>query len=1163
MNRACVLFSLHCSLVKRPFLLLLVLGVAVVSVITVRQFQKQQTLTAQTGGCGSPGLPWCPTDGQGNPAPSADGGSCGGSCCWQMPGGGISPASQFCGNGSQCTNGTCAPSGGGGGACAYPAANGCPAGWGACPGRADCCCEPTSSSSAGQAFSNPGGGSSAGTNNNPTSSQGQASSAGNPASSSAAQSSAGQQSSSQAAQSSSAQSSAGQSSSASSARSSSRQSSSQQSQGQSSSAGTSQQQSSVACTPEGESCNDCHLVSVTLECTCYVCPAGQPCMIVQDPNRPNFCPSTGSMTCRQVYNFEDGNGDTCSLCSVTELLNEPPLCASSTSSGASRSSSQSSAAACPDPGFRCNDCQQTQACICNNSECWPMGPNCPNFAVGWCSSRINGQGGAVCGFNRLDGSPTPHEFPDRSACTPCTPQESQTQAAACAAANSASSGGNNSTASNASAGSTASSGSTGSNTSSCFLPNVAYSCFLGSPFCCGNDPTCPSCGPNGCSNVCPASSAGSSRSNSSGSSGGSNHSGSSNSSGGSNNSGGSTGSNGSNGSTQSNSSAGSTGSAGSSVSQPNSCNRDTDCPEGQVCEDHQCTDSCQTDNDCPANQQCEDGACVDDCDSDNDCPAGQQCTDNGTCEPENPGFCCIGPFCGGPVMGCAHDSCQACTVSSSSSSSRSSASSSSTPNNICDPLVCNNPAAQNFCNALGRPVCVPTLNLPCLVCLDGCNDNNDCPEGEMCTNGTCSPDDCDDDNDCPQGEACYDGSCDPASSSASSQGGGTSSVNSCLHICGNGTRECTEECDDGNTRNNDGCNGGCFVEGGECGDGIIESLIGETCEPVLTDPSSDCNPNTCRLNPSSNSSVSPLPVCGNNRREGTEECDDGSLNGGPNSICNTSCRRTQGSCGNGVVESLLKEDCEPSLISEFAPLACDNNCHYRYFADSSTPTLVPDDIPNICSGQECSLGGAEFCGAQDASCIDDAALPCILCIPNDPSKPPFRPDTTLVFNSSTQASFKTSSSSSASSTPLFVAMAGCGNGELGSGEECDDGLENSLKPNAFCRPDCTFARCGDTVIDTPLETCDDGSQNGLLTSSCNAFCQNGTTSGVLPASVIELPFTPSLTFDDQPGSVDGSTAVGQGVSGTKPPATTASGPATIAIMAMGAAAGYAWMRRRR
>jgi len=46
--------------------------------------------------------------------------------------------------------------------------------------------------------------------------------------------------------------------------------------------------------------------------------------------------------------------------------------------------------------------------------------------------------------------------------------------------------------------------------------------------------------------------------------------------------------------------------------------------------------------------------------------------------------------------------------------------------------------------------------------------------------------------------------------------------------CGNNTVETTEECDDGNTTNGDGCSSTCLWEPATCGDGIVQH--GESCD---------------------------------------------------------------------------------------------------------------------------------------------------------------------------------------------------------------------------------------------------------------------------------------------------------------------------------------------
>lgn len=76
-------------------------------------------------------------------------------------------------------------------------------------------------------------------------------------------------------------------------------------------------------------------------------------------------------------------------------------------------------------------------------------------------------------------------------------------------------------------------------------------------------------------------------------------------------------------------------------------------------------------------------------------------------------------------------------------------------------------------------------------------------------------------------------------------------------ICGNAIKEGTEQCDDGNTNNNDGCSSSCRT-----------------------------------------------PVCGNAIREGSEQCDVGTNNGKPGSPCTSQCLNAgaTATCGNGLRE---------------------------------------------------------------------------------------------------------------------------------------------------------------------------------------------------------------------------------------------------------------------
>jgi cysteine-rich repeat protein len=143
-------------------------------------------------------------------------------------------------------------------------------------------------------------------------------------------------------------------------------------------------------------------------------------------------------------------------------------------------------------------------------------------------------------------------------------------------------------------------------------------------------------------------------------------------------------------------------------------------------------------------------------------------------------------------------------------------------------------------------------------------------------------------------------------------------------------------------------------------------------------------------------------------------------------------------------------------------------------------------------------------------------------------------------------------------------LGSCGDGALTVGEGCDDGPRNSNTPGARCRPDCSPARCGDDVLD-PSEQCDDG--NRLPGDTCDTFCRRERAAATpqvpstLPAVIVDLPFMPSYKAPTPQSDYTASTLVNPALQSA--PQTTDSGPEALAIMASGAAAGWAWMRRRR
>lgn len=108
-------------------------------------------------------------------------------------------------------------------------------------------------------------------------------------------------------------------------------------------------------------------------------------------------------------------------------------------------------------------------------------------------------------------------------------------------------------------------------------------------------------------------------------------------------------------------------------------------------------------------------------------------------------------------------------------------------------------------------------------------------------------------------------------------GGNLTSPDKCLKysVCGNGFREASEQCDDGNSISGDGCSSLCAVEPGYmCLGGTLTTI--DKCLK--------------------------LPVCGNGLRETLEQCDDGNTISGDG--CSSLCISEPGYvCAGGSLSS--------------------------------------------------------------------------------------------------------------------------------------------------------------------------------------------------------------------------------------------------------------------
>jgi cysteine-rich repeat protein len=128
---------------------------------------------------------------------------------------------------------------------------------------------------------------------------------------------------------------------------------------------------------------------------------------------------------------------------------------------------------------------------------------------------------------------------------------------------------------------------------------------------------------------------------------------------------------------------------------------------------------------------------------------------------------------------------------------------------------------------------------------DGCSQecraelcgNNIIDNGEQCDNGK----ECTDLSPCANDVECVgvgDGSCLPRA--------GDTCDESCQNegsniVCGDGVKEGSEQCDDGNLSNGDGCSANCIVENAQCGDSILQD--NEECDDGALATGDGCNAN--------------------------------------------------------------------------------------------------------------------------------------------------------------------------------------------------------------------------------------------------------------------------------------------------------------------------------
>jgi fibro-slime domain-containing protein len=317
--------------------------------------------------------------------------------------------------------------------------------------------------------------------------------------------------------------------------------------------------------------------------------------------------------------------------------------------------------------------------------------------------------------------------------------------------------------------------------------------------------------------------------------------------------------------------------------------------------------------------------------------------------------------------------------------------------------------------------------------------------GPICGDGILAP-----------GEACDNGknNCDPSTANC---------YGACKTDCTRGpycgdkvVTSPNEDCDNGiNTSpyGASGCGPDCKVPA-KCGDGIVQSAFGETCDDGKNDGSyggctSDCQRGSW---------------CGDGVKNGSEQCDDG-VNDGAYNNCGPGCLLGP-RCGDGTVQSSFEE--------------CDDG-----------NTQSGDGCSPICQ-TEGKCGDGLIQRDKGETCDDGV---------NDGSYGHCTPDCQIgpgcgdgVVNGNEQCDDGVNNGNYGTCAPGCVLGPRCGDSVRNGPEQCDDGYNDGL--HSTCSPGCVLGpSCGDAIVQPSLgEVCDDGVNAGGY-DKCAPGCKLGARCG--------------------------------------------------------------------
>lgn len=178
-----------------------------------------------------------------------------------------------------------------------------------------------------------------------------------------------------------------------------------------------------------------------------------------------------------------------------------------------------------------------------------------------------------------------------------------------------------------------------------------------------------------------------------------------------------------------------------------------------------------------------------------------------------------------------------------------------------------------------------------------------------------------------------------------SSGSGTVDVTTTAPVCGDGTVEGLEDCDDGNTTAGDGCSDTCELEPGyvcggapsmcelACGNGVVDRFLGEQCDDGGTATGDGCS-DTCAFEAGyyceGTPSVCSMVMCGDSTVDAGESCDDGNTTVGDG--CSGNCALEIAASGMMITASGALEATDPTFSRPFADCTARGTAGHYYDA---------------------------------------------------------------------------------------------------------------------------------------------------------------------------------------------------------------------------------------